>query len=206
VQGHTIEARFTGRNSGGIVMKVFALITGLAVATALGMAQTPATAGSQSGKNATSSSAQSQAKESKSSAKNSSESASTVKTQTYKGSLVDASCSGGGAAASSSPAATADRTSSDKSAGKNAKAAAKGEASRGGESANSCTPSSSTNDFALRTKDGHTLRFDAVGNERAKLAMNNDKKWKGASSSGKTIQTSVSGTESGDTLTVLSIH
>lgn len=187
-------------------MKVFALVTGLAVAAALGMAQQPATSGSQSGKNASSSSAQSQTKESTSkestaSDKNSSEAASTVKTQTYKGTLVDASCSGGAGAS-----ASADRASSSDKSGKKAESGAKGEASRDGESANSCTPSSSTNDFALRTKDGHTLKFDAVGNERAKLAMTNDKKWNNASSANKTIQATVSGTETGDTLTVLSIH
>jgi hypothetical protein len=112
-----------------------------------------------------------------------------LKTQTYKGTLVDASCAGGGATAAapaSQQTAAADR-------------------SAAADSSHGCTLSSSTKEFALRTKDGQTLRFDSVGNDRAEEALRNKKKWSESVSAGKPIQVKVQGAVTGDKLTVLSI-
>jgi len=95
-----------------------------------------------------------------------------LKTQSYKGTLVDMACAGSGAAA---------------------------DASKG------CAVSSSTKEFALRTKDGQTLRFDSVGNDRVAEALHNKKKWNDLVSAGKPIEIKVNGAVSGDKLTVLSI-
>jgi len=102
-----------------------------------------------------------------------------LKTQTYKGTLVDASCAGGTAQA---PAANS-----------------KADQSQG------CTVSANTKEFALRTKDGQTLKFDAVGNDRAEQAIKNKKKWTEQASSGKPIHATVSANANGDRLTVVAI-
>jgi hypothetical protein len=95
-----------------------------------------------------------------------------LKTQSYKGTLVDMACAGGGTAADSS---------------------------------HGCAVSSSTKEFALRTKDGQTLRFDSVGNDRVAEALRNKKKWNDLVSAGKSIEVTVNGVVSGDKLTVVSI-
>jgi hypothetical protein len=95
-----------------------------------------------------------------------------LKTQGYKGTLVDAACAGTGTAADSS----------------------KG-----------CAISASTKEFALRTKDGQTLRFDSVGNDRVADALHNKKKWNDLVSAGKPIEVRVNGAVTGDKLTVVSI-
>lgn len=107
-----------------------------------------------------------------------------LKTQTYKGSLMDAKCAGGGEG--SGAQATSAKT--------------------GGESNPSCGVSTSTTEFALRTKDDRTLLFDAVGNERAQEALKGKKKWEQSASSGKPIQAKVSAAEVAGKLTVLSIN
>jgi hypothetical protein len=113
-----------------------------------------------------------------------------LKTQTYKGTLMDASCSATGTStpAAANATSTKSATSADRS------------------SAGSCSVSSNTSEFALQTKDGHTLKFDSVGNERAKEALKAKKKWSEAVSSGKPIQATVSAAETGDKLTVMAIH
>jgi hypothetical protein len=95
-----------------------------------------------------------------------------LKTQGYKGTLVDVACAGSGTAADSS---------------------------------HGCAVSASTKEFALRTKDGQTLRFDSVGNDRVAEALHNKKKWNDLVSAGKPIEVKVNGAVSGDKLTVISI-
>src|SRR5581483_10565229 len=132
-----------------------------------------------------------------------SQSASEVKTQTYKGTLVDASCAGGGAGATSATAtgkSAADRSSAESSKDKT------GEANRTGDTAQSCAATATTSQFGIKTRDGRVLRFDSVGDERAKQEISNRKKWADAATSGKAIHVTASGTESGDQLTVVSIH
>ena len=119
-----------------------------------------------------------------------------VKTQKYKGELVDASCAGG---ASSAP------TSSTKGA-KGAGGSAEADRSAAGDSKGSCTVSTSTNEFALRTKDGHTLAFDSVGNERAKQTIQSKKKWQENASAAKPINVTISGMESDGKLTVVTLN
>jgi hypothetical protein len=94
-----------------------------------------------------------------------------LKTQSYKGTLVDMACAASGTAADS----------------------------------HGCGVSSSTKEFALRTKDGQTLRFDSVGNDRVAEALRNKKKWSDLVSAGKSIEVTVNGVVSGDKLTVVSI-
>ena len=94
-----------------------------------------------------------------------------LKTQSYKGTLVDMACAASGTAADS----------------------------------HGCGVSSSTKEFALRTKDGQTLRFDSVGNDRVAEALRNKKKWNDLVSAGKSIEVTVNGVVSGDKLTVVSI-
>lgn len=129
-----------------------------------------------------------------------------VKTKTYRGTLVDAACAAGGAPTTSSNAtssgrqAGADRSRSETAANRT------GEANRAGNTGQSCAATSSTTEFGLRTRDGQVLRFDSVGNERVKQAMTARKKWTDAASSGKEIHATVSGNESGNELTVVSVH
>ncbi len=108
-----------------------------------------------------------------------------MKTQTYSGTLMDASCAGTSAAA---PAST---SSADRAAG-----------SSGGQS---CNVSSSTSQFAMKTKDGKTMNFDDVGNARVQEAMKTHKKWSDSASSSKPIRVKASGVLNGDKLTVLSV-
>jgi hypothetical protein len=98
--------------------------------------------------------------------------ASQLKTQSYKGTLVDVTCAGSGAAADSS---------------------------------HGCPVSASTKEFALRTKDGQTLRFDPVGNDRVAEVLRNKKKWNDLVSAVKPIAVTVNGAVSGEKLTVISI-
>ena len=130
-----------------------------------------------------------------------------LKTQTYKGTLVDASCAGGGGAATTSSSSSTSRSTADRSASSNKTEADKsGEANRAGDSGKSCNATTSTTAFGLQMRDGHVMRFDSVGNERAKEALAAKKKWQDDASAGKPIHVTASGTESGDTLTVVSIH
>ena len=116
-------------------------------------------------------------------------------TQSYKGTLVDASCAG--SVTQQAPAAKADSTAADRD-----------DASKSGKSAGeqSCAVSANTKEFALRTKDGRVLRFDSVGNDRAADAIKNQKKWSAAVSAGKAITVKVGGASlDGDNLTVITL-
>jgi len=103
-----------------------------------------------------------------------------VKTQTYSGTLVDASCAGSGSAA-----------------------AARAPTGAGGKPG--CALSASATQFALQMKDGQTVRFDDVGNTRAQDAMKARKKWSDSVSANKPLRVKVGGLMSGDKLTVVSI-
>ncbi|MCU1274596.1 MAG: hypothetical protein JWO48_2027 [Bryobacterales bacterium] len=113
-----------------------------------------------------------------------------MKTQTYSGELVDASCAGSSSKSSSStaaaPSASADRA-----------------APPAGNS--SCSVSASTTQFALKLKDGQAVKFDSVGNMRAQEALKNRKKWTESAAASKPIRVKASGVLNGDQLTVISI-
>jgi hypothetical protein len=138
-----------------------------------------------------------------------------VKTETYKGTLVDASCAGSAGGAGSQATAnrsgtgagtTAGNTQAGNTSAANAQGGGnKGEASRSDMAGGSCAASSNTTQFALKMKDGKTVTFDMVGNERAQQALKNKKKWTEAASAGKPIRAKVSGVMEGDRLTVVSV-
>ena len=104
-----------------------------------------------------------------------------MKTQNYSGTLVDASCVAAPGKSDADRSATSDQ----------------GQA---------CKVSSTTSQFALKTSDGKTLQFDAVGNQRAQDAIKSSKSWTRDSDAGKPIHAKVSGVLSGDKLTVMSVH
>jgi len=112
-----------------------------------------------------------------------------MKTQTYHGVLVDTSC---GSAASTS-ASTNNSPSNSSTSGAD-RAAGQG-----------CTVSANSNQLGLKMKDGKTVRFDLVGNQRAQDALKNKKKWSEAASGGKEIRVTVKGALTGDKLIVSSI-
>ena len=103
-----------------------------------------------------------------------------LKTQAYRGTLMDASCA---------PA-------SKESGGK----AAAADQSQG------CRVSASTKEFALRTDSAETFRFDSVGNARAEEAIKNKKNWSTDAAAGKPIRAKVIANANGDKLTVMSIN
>jgi hypothetical protein len=112
-----------------------------------------------------------------------------MKTQTYKGILVDTSCG--------APSNTA---SSDSSAPANSSQASADRAAGPG-----CTLSANSSQLGLKMKDGHTVHFDMVGNQRAQDALKNKKKWTEAATAGKEIRVTVKGALNGDKLIVSSI-
>ncbi len=152
---------------------------------------------------------------------NSSNKPAEMKTQTYKGVLVDASCampqtgSTAGTSSSSETASTSSTSSSSSSSAQTTGAANRSsdtsaKANSADRSTNaasgSCAVSANSNQFGLKMKDGRTLRFDMVGNQRAQEELKNKKKWSEAASSGKQINATVSGVINGDKLIVSSIH
>ena len=109
-----------------------------------------------------------------------------LKTQTYSGTLVDASCAGA-ASTASAPSTSADRA-----------------APSAGNS--SCTVSASTTQFALQLQDGKTVKFDDVGNMRAQEAFKAHKKWGDSAAANKAVRVKASGVLDGDKLTVMSVN
>ena len=116
--------------------------------------------------------------------------------QSYKGTLVDASCT-----ASTSPSAT-QQAAPDSARTKERKNEANRSAENPGQA---CSVSANTTQFVLKLDDGRSLRFDSVGNLRAQDAMKNKKKWNEAVSSGKPVHAKVSGLMIGDKLMVMAI-
>jgi hypothetical protein len=126
-----------------------------------------------------------------------------MKTQTYAGTLMDASCAGS-STSSSTASSTASSTSTPAETG--ATASKTSSADRSAGSGGSCTVSSSTTQFALKTKDGNTVRFDDIGNTRMQEALKNRKKWSESASANKPIRVKASGVLNGDKLTVVSVN
>jgi len=128
--------------------------------------------------------------------------------RSWKGTLMDASCASGTGA--SSPAAESGNTEAkdNKSAdgdspdGKAAKPH-KNHRNRVDPQVQACAVSNSTTAFALKTKDGQILKFDAVGNTRAAEELKT--KWGQSLSAGKPIRAKVSGSINGDMVTVTSV-
>jgi len=69
--------------------------------------------------------------------------------------------------------------------------------------AQACAVSNSTTAFALKTKEGQVLKFDAVGNNRAAEVLKT--KWGQTLSAGKPIHAKVSGIANADIVTVTSV-
>jgi hypothetical protein len=109
-----------------------------------------------------------------------------AQTQTYSGTLLDASCAGSASSMAAAPAASADRSAP----------------SANGQS---CSVSATTTQFALKLKDGKTARFDDVGNLRAQEAFKAHKKWSDEAAASKPVHVKAGGVLDGDRLTVVSI-
>jgi hypothetical protein len=156
-----------------------------------------------------------------------------AKTQTYKGTLVDASCAIPGTVSSTTTtttstaskeserttdtttksstetsATTETTTTADRSATTANTGTAKKhhDANRSAAADQACTPSAGTTAFALRLEDGHVVKFDSVGNMRAQEVFKSKKKWQDMASSGKPIHVKVSGMMSDDKLVVMSVQ
>jgi len=131
--------------------------------------------------------------------------------RSWRGTLIDSNCAGGTAA--SSPAAESSTgkaeakeskpADSDSPEGKPAKPHKNHRNRTDPGQAQACSVSSSTTAFALKTKEGQILKFDAVGNNRAAEELK--VKWGQNLSAGKPIHAKVSGSINGDTLTVTSV-
>lgn len=115
-----------------------------------------------------------------------------MKTLTYKGVLIDTSCTAPtasgqpapseGTAQASTPAGSANRTQGD------------------------CAVSANSTQLGMKLNDGRTLRFDLVGNQRAQDELKNNKRWSKDLGAGKPIHATVSGVITGEKLVVSSIH
>jgi hypothetical protein len=105
-----------------------------------------------------------------------------MKTLTYKGTLVDLSCAG-------------------PTAGN-----AAGEAPNANRAAGECKVTPASTQLGLRLEDGHTVRFDMVGTERAREELKTNKRWSKDLAEGKPIHATVAGAMSGNKLIVSSIH
>ena len=123
-----------------------------------------------------------------------------MKTQSYSGTLMDASCAG----SSSTATAPATASATDSSAA-SAASSSSADRSAGSASNQGCSVSASTTQFAIKTKDGTTMRFDDVGNSRTQDALKTRKKWSESASASKPIHVKASGVLNGDKLTVMSI-
>jgi len=115
-----------------------------------------------------------------------------MKTMTFKGTLIDASCAA--PTASGQPAA---------SQGTAQAATAEGSANR---SAGDCAVTANSSQFGMKLTDGRTMRFDMVGSQRAQDELKNNKRWSKDIAAGKPIRATVSGVVQGDKLIVSSIH
>lgn len=126
-----------------------------------------------------------------------------MKTQSYSGTLMDASCAATGAPSTMSTASSAPKSDS---AGAADKSKATGDANRAAtDQGQSCSVSSSTSQFALKLKDGRVVKLDDVGNQRAQETLKNKKKWSEDATANKPIHASVSGVLNDDKLLVMSI-
>jgi hypothetical protein len=123
-----------------------------------------------------------------------------MKTMTYKGVLVDMSCgSHSSAATAGTPASTAATATaeSDKASSANRSAS---------DSGSSCPVTANSTELGMKLDDGHTVRFDLVGNQRAQDELKNNKSWNKDITASKPLRVKVIGVMSGDKLVVSSIH
>ena len=115
-----------------------------------------------------------------------------MKTLTYKGVLIDASCKSPTADGQPAPSqGTAQAAQPDNSANR---------------TAGDCALSSSSSQFGMKLNDGRTVRFDMVGNQRAQDELKNNKRWSKDLAAGKPIHATVDGVLTGDKLVVSAIH
>jgi len=127
--------------------------------------------------------------------------------RSWRGMLMDANCAGGTSA--SSPAAESgnseakEKTADSDSAEAKPAKPHKNHRNRVDPQAQACSVSSSTSAFAIKTKDGQVLKFDAVGNNRAAEELKT--KWAQNLNAGKPIHAKVSGMINGDMVTVTSV-
>jgi hypothetical protein len=130
-----------------------------------------------------------------------------TKTKNYSGVLTDASC--GTAGSSKTAAVGSGKAAPDATAASGAAAASKTAASDADRAAadqgQSCSVSASTTQFAVKLKDGQTVKLDDVGNLRAQEALKNKKNWSEAAASGKPINVSANGWLNGEQLVTMSI-
>jgi hypothetical protein len=142
-----------------------------------------------------------------------------MKTTTYKGTLIDLSCAGGGTNTSSTGATTGATTgsantaaaggaqsgSTDRTGGASASAStsASGSANR---SAGDCPVTANSTQLGMKLDNGQTVRFDLVGNQRAQDELKNNKSWNKNMTANKPLHVKVSGVLQGDKLIVSSIH
>jgi hypothetical protein len=128
-----------------------------------------------------------------------------VTIQQWHGTLVDASCAGSSNAktadAASAPAEQSQAATQPVDTGRPQKAHAKGESPASG-----CAVTSSTSAFALQAVGGQVMKFDSVGNIRGAEMLKSKANWTKDLSAGKPIHAKVSGTLSGETITVASLQ
>jgi hypothetical protein len=128
-----------------------------------------------------------------------------MKTTTFKGVLVDMSCSSGASAGNAKMPAAGGTTPADAS-----KAPASDQSNTAnrsaGDSGASCAVSANSSELGMKLDDGKTVRFDLVGNQRAQDALKNDKRWSKDLSANKPIKAKADGVLEGDKLIVTSIH
>ena len=122
--------------------------------------------------------------------------------QSWQGTLVDANCAGGSGAAESQVAK--ENNEENKGAAVDSGRPEKGHKKDHGEM-QSCPVSSSTTAFALKTKDGKVMKFDAIGNARAAEELKTKGSWSKDVAAGKPVHAKVTGIVSGDDITVTSI-
>jgi hypothetical protein len=122
--------------------------------------------------------------------------------QSWQGTLVDANCAGGSGAAESQ--VTKENNGENKGAAVDSGRPEKGHKKDHGEM-QSCPVSSSTTAFALKTKDGKVMKFDAIGNARAAEELKTKGSWSKDVAAGKPVHAKVTGIVSGDNITVTSI-
>lgn len=125
-----------------------------------------------------------------------------VNVQSWQGILVDANCAGGSGAAESQ--ATKENSGENKGAAVDSGRPEKGHKKDHGEM-QSCPVSSSTTAFALKTKEGQVMKFDAIGNARAAEELKTKASWAKDVAAGKPVHAKVTGILNGDNITVTSI-
>jgi hypothetical protein len=128
------------------------------------------------------------------------------KAQTYKGTLVDASCATAKAGVPHAAVTTAERAATEEPHAAATMGAAGMPAHVDAKAiSQSCPVTSTTKDFALVTSDGRLMQFNAEGDAKAASEVKTNDKWTKAINSNKRITASVKGVLQGDTLQVESV-